>query len=78
MARALRDAETQCNPTIALDRYELVATPPGPVMAVRVARGARVHALPDGRVMVRAGETNRALSGDEIRALISHKQEGRI
>ncbi len=76
VARALREAETLCDPPLVLDRYELVATPHGPVIAVRVGRGARVHALLDGRVMVRAGQTNRSLSGEEVRALISHKRTG--
>jgi len=74
--RALRDAETQCSPAIPLDRYELAATPSGPVIAVRIARGAQVHALSDGRVMVRSGGSNRALSGDEIRALIATRTHG--
>jgi ATP-dependent DNA helicase RecG len=76
VARSLREAESLCNPTLALDRYELVATPRGPVIAVRVARSVRVHALHDDRVMVRAGQSNRALSGEEVRALISHRSTG--
>jgi ATP-dependent DNA helicase RecG len=76
VVRALREAEALCHPPLALDRYELVATPHGPVIAVRVARSGRVHALHDGRVMVRAGQSNRALSGAEVRALISHKSTG--
>ena len=76
VARALREAEALCNPPLALDRYELVATPHGPVIAVRVARSVRVHALHDDRVMVRAGQTNRALSGAEVRALISQRSTG--
>jgi ATP-dependent DNA helicase RecG len=76
VARALREAGTLCNPPLRLDRYELVAARNGPVVAIRVGRGTRVHALHDGRVMVRAGGTNRALNGGEIRALISNKSSG--
>ncbi|RPJ03082.1 MAG: hypothetical protein EHM39_00310 [Chloroflexi bacterium] len=76
VARARRDAAAQCSPAIALDHVELAATPSGPVVAIRVERGSQVHALPDGRVMVRAGSGNRALSGDEIRALIATRTHG--
>jgi ATP-dependent DNA helicase RecG len=76
VTRALREAGRLCDPPMALDRYELAAAPGGPVLAVRVPRAGRVHALHDGRVMVRAGQINRALNGDEVRALISAKTTG--
>jgi ATP-dependent DNA helicase RecG len=76
LPRALREAGPLCDPPMRLDQYELVAAPGGPGVAIRVPRAARVHALHDGRVMVRAGGINRALNGDEIRALISSKTNG--
>jgi ATP-dependent DNA helicase RecG len=74
--RARRAAEGLCQPPVSLDQYELLPTPDGPTIAIRVARSTRVHALPDGQVLVRAGGKNRALNGDEIRQLISTRASG--
>ena len=76
VTRARRVAAKQCNPPISLDHYELLPTPNDPAIAIRIARSARVHALPDGRVVVRAGSDNRILDGDEIRPLISARSNG--
>lgn len=76
LVRALAAATDACRPPIPLDRYEVVATPGGPALAVRVPRGKGVHALADGRVIVRAGARLRALSGDEIRALVAARDNG--
>lgn len=76
VARARRAAANLCNPRVSLDRYELLPTPDGPAVAIRVERGAQVHALQDGRVLVRSGGQNRVLDGDEIRHLITARANG--
>lgn len=73
---ALLAMQTHCTPLIALDPPQAITTPDGPAWAVGVARGVRVHALTDGRVMVRAGKHNRALHSDEIHQLISARMAG--
>ena len=76
VARALRAAGEQCDPSITLDHIELIPTPGGPAVAVHVPRADRVHALRDGRVIARSVFGNRALDGDEIRALLAAHATG--
>lgn len=45
-------------------------------LAVHVPRSVDLHALADGRVLVRSGAENRALGGDEIRHLAATKASG--
>ena len=76
VARALRAAADCCTPPIPLGTPEIISTPGGPALAVRVPRGQRVHALSDGSVLARSDFGNRALSGDEIRGLLSARANG--
>ncbi len=76
VARALRAAADCCTPPIPLGTPEIIGTPGGPALAVRVPRGRRVHALSDGSVLARSDFGNRALSGDEIRGLLSARANG--
>ncbi|MEO1288427.1 MAG: ATP-binding protein [Chloroflexota bacterium] len=46
------------------------------VYAVRVPRSIELHALADGRVLIRSGEANRPLGGQEILRLASAKSTG--
>lgn len=46
------------------------------VYAVRVARSIELHALADGRVLIRSGDANRPLGGQEILRLASAKSTG--
>jgi ATP-dependent DNA helicase RecG len=48
----------------------------GPRLLVRVPRGVDLHSLTDGRVLVRVGRQNRALTGEEIRTLAMSRQTG--
>jgi ATP-dependent DNA helicase RecG len=48
----------------------------GPAVLVRVPRSVDLHSLSDGRVFVRAGRENRALTGDEIRGFATTKLTG--
>lgn len=73
---ALKTASARCRPPIALGAAQPCDLPEGPALAVRVARGARVHALEDGRVLVWAGGSVRELGGEAIRRLISARTNG--
>jgi len=46
------------------------------VYAVRVPRSIELHALADGRVLIRSGDANRPLGGQEILRLASAKSTG--
>lgn len=46
------------------------------VYTVRVPRSIELHALADGRVLIRSGDTNRPLGGQEILRLASAKNTG--
>lgn len=76
VARILREATAQCIPAMPLSTPEIISTPGGPALAVRVPRGRGVHALADGRVLVRGLFGNRVLDGDEIRGLITTRSNG--
>lgn len=73
---ALQQADAHCKPSLTLDHRETIFHDHGPLMAVQVARGVRVHALDDGRVLVREGAANRVLDGTEIRRLVSARTTG--
>jgi ATP-dependent DNA helicase RecG len=47
-----------------------------PVYAIRVPRSTELHALADGRVLIRSGRVNRPLGGQEIQRLASAKNTG--
>ncbi|MCY3834158.1 MAG: putative DNA binding domain-containing protein [Chloroflexi bacterium] len=47
-----------------------------PVYAIRVPRSTELHALADGRVLIRSGSVNRPLGGQEIQRLASAKNTG--
>lgn len=66
----------RCRPAPSPERREWAERALGPLPVVRVPRGARVHALADGRVLARAGDGNRPLSGDAIRRLIAARSLG--
>ncbi len=76
VAEALRQAAGRMTPPIAFGPPARVMTRQGPAYRVRVPRGTGVHALTDGRVLARTTFGNRALSGEEIRALISDRAMG--
>jgi len=47
-----------------------------PAYAIRVPRSTELHALSDGRVLIRSGKVNRPLGGQEILRLASAKNTG--
>ena len=67
-----QDPETSGNGSSA-------ASPPAtsfPAYAIRVPRSTELHALADGRVLIRSGSVNRPLGGQEILRLASAKNTG--
>lgn len=59
-----------------VESKEKVDSPPITVYAVRVPRSLELHALADGRVLIRTGDKNRPLGGQEILRLASAKNTG--
>ena len=47
-----------------------------PAYAIKVPRSTELHALADGRVLIRSGKVNRPLGGQEIQRLASAKNTG--
>ncbi len=71
----LRRAELQCRPLIHTG-WEQIDLSGASVIAVKVPRSSELHALADGRVLIRMGAENRPLSGDAIRQLAATKSSG--
>ena len=71
----LRRAEALCRPPVATQWEERELHGQSAVV-VRVPRSSELHALLDGRVLVRSGAHNRALGGEEIRLLAATKSAG--
>lgn len=72
----LQQAEARCKPPVVIGHWEQFETEFGAVVAIRVPRSTELHALDDGRVLVRSGTENRPLGGEEIRRLASTKSTG--
>lgn len=75
MEEALRAALIACRPPIRTE-WEQVETPHGTAAAIHVPRSTELHALDDGRVLIRSGRENRPLSGEQVRQLASGKSSG--
>ena len=71
----LRRAEALCRPPVAT-QWEERELRGQTAVVVRVPRSSELHALEDGRVLVRSGAHNRALGGEEIRLLAATKSAG--
>ncbi len=76
LEKVLHEADTSCNPPVVVGSWEPVETEQGTVYALRVPRSIELHALDDGRVLVRTGTHNRPLGGQEILKLASAKSTG--
>lgn len=72
---ALREALVACRPPIRTE-WEQMETPQGTVVAIHVPRSTELHTLADGRVLIRSGQENRPLSGEQVRQLASGKSSG--
>ncbi len=72
---ALVQALARCRPPVVTE-WEQMETPDGVVIALKIARSPELHALADGRVLIRAGSENRPLGGEAIRHLAATKSSG--
>ncbi|MCP4423940.1 MAG: transcriptional regulator [Chloroflexi bacterium] len=68
----LKEAATLCRPPVP-SRWQPVDGPNGTLIGINVPRSAELHTLYDGRVLIRSGNWNRPLSGNEVRALANSK-----
>jgi ATP-dependent DNA helicase RecG len=73
---ALRQAEELCNPPVVVGSWEQVELEGKSIVAIRIPRSIELHAMTDGRVLVRNGKDNRPMGGHEIRRLASDKSTG--
>lgn len=69
---ALLEAAVLCRPPVPTE-WRPVETKQGALVGINVPRSTELHALDDGRVLVRSGKQNRPLSGDEVRNLAASK-----
>lgn len=83
LQKALREADDLYNPPVVIDTWQEIeldeeASHNGnnTVYAVRVPRSIELHALADGRLLIRSGAKNRPLGGQEILRLASAKSTG--
>lgn len=74
--KALRDADIACNPPVVIGNWEENETEKGTVYTLRVPRSIELHAMSDGRVLIRSGSKNCPLGGQEILKLASAKNTG--
>jgi ATP-dependent DNA helicase RecG len=64
-----------CRPPVVTE-WEQFEHPDGVVVALKIARSPELHALADGRVLMRQGTVNKPPSGDIIRHLAATKSSG--
>jgi len=72
LENVLRAAARMCRPAVVTG-WDQLEGPAGPTYAITVPRSPELHSLADGRVLVRAGNQNRPLGGEEIRHLAATK-----
>jgi ATP-dependent DNA helicase RecG len=68
-------ALARCRPPV-ITEWEQSELPGGVVIALKIARSPELHALADGRVLIRAGAENKPLGGEAIRLLAATKSSG--
>jgi ATP-dependent DNA helicase RecG len=77
LEKVLKEADSLCNPTVVVANWEPLEIESGStVYTLRVPRSIELHALTDGRVLIRSGAKNRPLGGQEILKLASAKSTG--
>lgn len=72
---ALRSAASMCRPPVP-GEWQSIEAGQHTFIGVRVPRSPDLHSLEDGRVLVRSGDENRPLSGDEVRKLANSRTAG--
>ncbi|MBW7882151.1 MAG: putative DNA binding domain-containing protein [Caldilineaceae bacterium] len=73
---ALRAAERKCRPPVRTSDWQPETVSGGYVVVLRVDRSSDMHALVDGRVLVRRGTENVPISGEEIDRLLNSRPAG--
>lgn len=76
LEEALKEADELCSPAVVVGNWEEMDIEQGKVYALKVPRSIELHALSDGRVLIRSGTKNRPLGGQEILRLASAKNTG--
>ncbi|MCU0479980.1 MAG: putative DNA binding domain-containing protein [Anaerolineae bacterium] len=87
LAKALQEAEELFSPAVVVGTWEELDTlnwgddireipPDQKLYALKIPRSTELHALSDGRVLIRSGAKNRPLGGEEIARLVSAKSSG--
>lgn len=76
LERALKEADNFCSPTVVVGTWEETEVDDQKMFFLRVPRSIELHALTDGRVLIRSGVKNRPLGGQEILRLASAKNTG--
>jgi ATP-dependent DNA helicase RecG len=76
LEKILRQADQLCSPTVATSSWEEVPLEDQKAYLLRIPRSIELHALSDGRVLIRSGVKNRPLGGQEILRLASAKNTG--
>ncbi len=76
LEKLLKDADDLCSPTVVVGSWEETELDEQKVYILRVPRSLELHALTDGRVLIRSGTRNRPLGGQEILRLASAKNTG--
>ena len=72
---ALREAAAMCRPPVAAE-WQTIETAGDALVGIEVPRSADLHSLEDGRVLIRSGDENRPIAGEEIRRLATSKSAG--
>lgn len=76
LLKLLKDADALTSPVVVTGSWEPVETDEGTVYALRVPRSIELHAVNDGRVLIRSDKSNKPLGGQEILKLASAKSTG--
>jgi ATP-dependent DNA helicase RecG len=76
LAKALKEADALTSPAVVTGNWEPVEMDKATVFALRVPRSIELHAMDDGRVLIRTDKANRPLGGQEILKLASAKSTG--
>lgn len=87
LAKTLQEAEELFSPAVVVGTWEELDTlnwgddthevpPDQKLYALKIPRSPELHALSDGRVLIRSGAKNRPLGGEEIARLVSAKSSG--
>jgi ATP-dependent DNA helicase RecG len=72
----VHQAEQRCRPPIPVEWQQTEARGGAFVFTGHIRRSPELHALDDGRVLVRTGDENRPLSGDQVRQLATTRSAG--